>query len=168
MKEIIYNNDNLNENEINNYVNRAKMIVENSNEELLLAIANKNYFLIGGHVEKDESFDECIVREIKEESGVNISLEKRLPYLSIIYYCKDYPQKGLNSKYTNNYYAIKYDLIPDLNNTSLEQGEIDDGFKLEYIPKEKVLETLYKNLKNCTNINVINDTIKAVEEYLNK
>lgn len=168
MKEIIYNEDHLEEKDINNYVDRAKMIVENDYGELLLASANNNYFLIGGHVEKDESFDECIVREIKEESGVEIPKENRTPYLSIKYYCKDYPEKGLNTRYIINYYSIKYNLIPDLDNMKLEQGEIDGGFKLEYIPKDKVIDVLTKSLKTCTKENVVSDTIKAIKIYLNK
>lgn len=166
MKEIIYNEDNLKEDEINNYIDRAKMIVENDNGELLFAFANNNYFLIGGHVEKNETFDECIVREIKEESGIDIPFKKRTPYFQIKYYCKDYPEKNLNTRYITNYYHIKYNLIPDLNNTALEQGEIDGGFKLIYISKDKAINELEKSLKTCTNENVVKDTIDAVKVYL--
>lgn len=166
MKEIIYNSDGLKEENINNYVNRAKMIIENNKGELLLAYCNNNYFLIGGHVESDESFDMCIIREIKEESGVEIPFEKRSPFLSIKYYNKNYPNKGLNTKNTINYYYIKYDLIPDENNMSLEQGEKDGGFKLIYIDKNKTIEFLKNSLENCSNPAVVEDTILAVKEYL--
>lgn len=168
MNEIIYNENNLTEQDINNYIDRAKMIVENDNGELLFASTDNNYYLIGGHVEKDESFDECVVREIKEESGVDIPLEKRTPFFTIKYYCKNYPEEGLNTRYITNYYSIKYNLVPDLDNMRLEQGEIAGGFKLEYIPKDKALDVLTESLKTYTKENVVRDTINAVEKYLAK
>lgn len=166
MKEIIYNYDNLTDEDINKFVRRAKMIVENSKGEILVVCSHKDYFLIGGHVENDESFDECIVREIKEEAGVEIPFEERQPFLSIKYFCKDYPKNGDNTKYINNYYSIKYDLIPNLNNVKLTEDEIDGNFKLEYIDKNKVIEILTDSLDTCTKANVVQDTIDAIKEYL--
>ena len=166
MKEIIYNYDYLNEEDINKYVKRAKMIVENSNSEILVVYSNKNYFLIGGHVEDNESFDECIIREIKEEAGVEIPFEERKPYFSIKYLCKDYPNNGENTKYITNYYSIKYDLIPNLDNIELTQDEKDGNFELKYIGKNEIIEVLTKSLDTCTKKIVVQDTIDAINEYL--
>lgn len=168
MKEIIYNYDYLNEEDINKYVKRAKMIVENSNGELLVVYSHKNYFLIGGHVEDNESFEECIVREIKEEAGVEIPYKERKPYFSIKYLCKDYPSNGENTKYITNYYSIKYDLIPNLDKIELTEDEKDGNFKLKYIAKEKIIEILTNSLNTCTKVNVVQDTIDAIKEYLNQ
>ena len=168
MVEKVYNEDNLKEEDINNYIDRAKMIVENDKDELLFASTNNNYYLIGGHVDPGETFDECIVREIQEESGVTIPFKKRIPYFSVKYYCKDYPEKGLNTRYISNYYFIKYNLVPDLNNLNLTEGEINDGFKFEYIKKDKAVEVLTENLKICSKKAVVQDTLDAVKEYLKK
>ena len=51
MKEIIHNNDNLNEQDCHHIIKRAKLIVENSKQELLFVIEDNSMFLIGGHVE---------------------------------------------------------------------------------------------------------------------
>lgn len=166
MKEIIYNYDYLNEEDINKCVKRAKMIVENSNSELLVVYSHKNYFLIGGHVEDNESFDECIIREIKEESGVEIPFEERKPYFSIKYLCKDYPRNGENTKYITNYYSIKYNLVPNLDNIELTQDEKDGNFELKYIGKNEIIEVLTKSLDTCTKKIVVQDTIDAIKEYL--
>ena len=166
MKEIIYNYDYLDECDINKHVKRAKMIIENNKEELLVVNSHKNYFLIGGHLEEDESFDECIVREIKEETGVDIPYQQRKPFFSIIYLNKDYPNKGENTKYINNYYYIKYDLEPDFDKVELTEDEKDGNFKLEYIHKSEIIKKLTDSLSSCTRKNVVKDTIDVIDEYL--
>ena len=89
MNEVIYNNDNLKEEDINRIVKRAKMLIVNSNDEILIAFCHNNYYLVGGHVEDNETFDECLIREIKEETGINIPIEKREPFFIITYMNKD-------------------------------------------------------------------------------
>lgn len=167
MKEIIHNYDNLKDEEINKYVKRAKAIIENYNNEILVVNSDKNYFLIGGHLDNEESFDDCIIREIKEEAGIEIPYKKRKPFFSIKYLCRDYPNKGDNTKYITNYYAIKYDLIPNIDNLNLTKDEIKGNFKLEYINKEKIIDVLTESLKSCTKENVVKDTILVIKQYLN-
>lgn len=166
MKEIIYNYDFLTDEDINKYIKRAKLLIENSKNEILVVCSHKNYFLIGGHVEDGETFDECIVREIKEEAGVILPLEERTPYFSVKYLCKNHPNDGDNTKYITNYYCIKYDLIPDLNNIELTEDEIDGNFQLIYIDKNKIIDVLNEGLKTCTKPIVVRDTIDAINEYL--
>lgn len=166
MKEIIYNYDYLTDEEINQCICRAKMIIENSKNELLVVYSHQNYFLIGGHVENNETFSECIVREIKEEAGVEIQYEERKPFFSIKYLCKDYPTNGENTKSITNYYYINYDLVPNTDNINLTEDEIDGNFKLEYIHRDNVIKVLTDNLNTCTRRGVVRDTIEVIKEYL--
>ena len=166
MKTILYNYDNLKEEEINRVVRRAKAVIVNFNGEILFANSNNNYFFVGGRVEDDESFDEAIIREINEETGINMPLEKRNPFFTITYMNKNYPDKGINTKSIANYYLIKCDIKPDLSKVSLTDEEKVGNFKLVYIEKEKVLEKLTSSLENCSNKNVVKDTIEVVKEYL--
>ena len=123
MKKIFYNEDNLNERDINNSVKRAKMLIINSNNEILLGYGHNTYQIIGGHVEENESYDECVIREVEEETGIVIPFEERTPFFQIMYYCKDYPNEGLNSEYIINYYSINSDLKPDLEHINLTDNE---------------------------------------------
>ncbi len=166
MKEIIHNESNLKESEINNFVYRAKALIENSNGEILLGYGNSNYQFPGGHLEDNESLDECLVREVKEETGITIPLKKRTPFISITYYNKDYPKVGLNSKFVANYYSIKTDDLPDLSKINLTENEKEGMFTLKYINKKNIINELEESLKICTRENVVKDTIKVVEEYL--
>jgi len=142
------------------------MLIINSKDELLLGHGSKNYQFIGGHVEDGESFDECVVREIKEETGIDIPLEKRTPFYVIKYYTKDYPNIGDNTLFIANYYSISCDEKPDLTKTSLTEGEMEGNFELRYINKNEVLRELEISLKTCTRENVVKDTINVVKEYL--
>lgn len=166
MKEILYNNDNLKDEEINRVVKRAKIIIENSNNEILLCYSHNNYQLPGGHVEDNESFDECVVREVKEEVGIDIPFEKRIPFISVIYMNKDYPEVGINSKFIANYYSIKSDLKPNLSNINLTEDEKNGNFELRYINKNNIIKELSISLDTCTRVNVVKDTIEVVKEYL--
>lgn len=167
MKEIIYNYDNLEEKEINKIVERAKIIITNSKNEIMLANSNQNYFLIGGHVEENESLKECLIRETKEETGISLQLKEEIkPYLVIKYLCKDYPNKGENTKYITNYFALESNLSPDLTKITLTTAEKEGNFHFEYLKKEDILRVLHESLATCTKQIVVRDTIDAIEEYL--
>ncbi len=166
MKEIIINEDKLKEKEVNGVVKRAKLVVENSKGELLLVKCHGNCYLIGGHVDGDEKDNDTLIREIREEAGIDFDPKVGEPFYSIKYYCRDYPEKGHNTKYISNYYSIKYDLKPNLDNVSLTDDEAEGDFRLEYIPRDKILEEMNAILETCYRKNVVKDTIAVIEEYL--
>ena len=167
MEPIIYNPDNLNEIDINKIVRRAKMLIINSNDEILFATSiNNDYFFVGGRVEENETFDECIVREMLEETGIEIPLENRIPFLTITYMNKDYPSEGINTKTIANYYIINCDIKPNLSNTNLTEEEKSWGFGLEYVNKDKALEKISYSLQICKNKNAVSDTLEAINVFL--
>lgn len=166
MKTIIYNDDYLKKSDINKEVRRAKVILKNSNDELLLAFSRNNYYLVGGHVEDNESYVECLKREVREETGIELDIKEILPYFVVEYLCKDYPEVGDNTNYIANYYVIDCDEKPDLAKIELTEGEKDGGFELKYIHKDEVMIILEEALKTCSKVNVVRDTIDAVGEYL--
>lgn len=167
MKELVYNYDNLKEEDINRVVRRAKILIINSNDEILLAHSNNNYFFVGGRVEENETYDECIIREVKEETGIDLPLKKREPFFTITYMNKAYPSKCVNTKSVANYYLIKCNIKPDLSKVSLTDDEKNANFELVYIHKDKTLEVLNNSLTTCSKENVVSDTIEVVKEFFN-
>ena len=166
MKTIIHNNDNLTLKNINKTVKRAKAIIVNENGEILLAITNRAIFLPGGHVEGKETYDECLTREIEEETGVHIDNIQKKEILNIEYYSKDYPEKGVNTHYISKYFVVNASIKPDYSKIKLTKEEKESNFKVTYIPKEKVLDLLYETLDKYKGFGSVRDTIEAVKEYL--
>ena len=164
VNQVIHNEDNLTLNDPNKVTLRAKLIVENNNDEILICHMGVKYFLIGGHIDNDESDEQCLTREVAEESGVTLNFSNILPIASSNYINKDYPKNG-DITYTNtNYYAIKYDLVPNIEMQNLTEEEKKENFKLMYIPKNEVINFL----ENTKEINAtLSDTIMAIKVYLN-
>ena len=164
VNQVIHNEDNLTLNDANKVTLRAKLIVENNNDEILICHMGVKYFLIGGHIDNDESDEQCLTREVAEESGVTLNFSNILPIASSNYINKDYPQNG-DITYTNtNYYAIKYDLVPNIEMQNLTEEEKKENFILMYSPKNEVINFL----ENTKEINAtLSDTIMAIKVYLN-
>lgn len=164
VNQVIHNEDNLTLNDANKVTLRAKLIIENNNDEILICHMGVKYFLIGGHIDNDESDEQCLTREVDEESGVTLDFSNILPIASSNYINKDYPQ-NCDITYTNtNYYAIKYDLVPNIEMQNLTEEEKKENFKLMYIPKNEVINFL----ENTKEINAtLSDTIMAIKVYLN-
>lgn len=166
MKEIIYNKESLLEEEINRVVRRAKVLIINRDDEILYAYSNNHYFFVGGRVEEGETFEEGLVREVKEETGIDIPLEKRTPICTITYMNKNYPEEGINTKSVAHYYLIKSDIKPNLENTNLTEEEKSWNFELKYVHKDKALDILNESLKICNKKNTVNDTLEVTKVYL--
>ena len=164
VNQVIHNEDNLTLNDANRVTRRAKLIVENNNDEILICHMGVKYFLIGGHIDNDESDEQCLTREVAEESGITLNFSNILPIASSNYINKDYPKNG-DITYTNtNYCAIKYDLVPNIEMQNLTEKEKKENFKLMYIPKNEVINFL----ENTKEINAtLSDTIMAIKVYLN-
>lgn len=166
VKEIIYNEDNLKDSDINNVVERAKAIIVNSKEEILLGYGNNNYQIIGGHKEENETYKDCLIREVKEETGITINDFDEKVILTIKYYCKDYPSKSVNTLFKADYYAIRTDQKPDINLINLTENEKEGLFEFKYISKDNVINELIKTFDVCKNKNTLKDTIHALTQYL--
>ena len=80
MKEIITNKDNLKENEITEVVKRVKVLLINSNNEILLGYSHHDYQFPGGHVEENEELIDTVKREVLEETGIKLKVNNIEPF----------------------------------------------------------------------------------------
>lgn len=145
MKTIITNNYNLTDSDMTEVVRRVKLLLVNSNNEVLLGYSHHEYQFPGGHVEEDENLVDAINREVLEETGIELNITHIEPFACAMGYYKDWPAEGKNRKIEIYYYEIKTDEKPDLNKTSYTENEKNGNFELRYIPLSKVEEVLKTN-----------------------
>lgn len=167
MKEIIYNYDFLKESEVTETVIRTKAVLVT---ESGIVIGNENsiFQFPGGHLEENESFEDCLKREILEETGIEITDEKiDKPFMKVTYLSKDWPGEGKNRKSEIYYYAIETLKKPDISKVNYTEHEKEGNFKIEVFPLKEAISIIKNNIpNNKMNKIIAPDMILAIEEYL--
>lgn len=169
VKEIIYNYDYLKEEDITEIVIRTKALIIN-NKNIILGNENDIYQFPGGHLEDNETFEECLTREILEETGIEIdSNEIKRPFMKVTYLNKDWPEIGKNRKSEIYYYLIETSKNPDLSKVKYTEHEKLGNFKIESIPLDESISVIENNIsKNEKNKVIAPDMIMAITEYLHQ
>lgn len=168
MKEIIHNSYNLKEEEINHVVSRVKILLINSKNEILLGYAHGIYQFIGGHVEENEPFIDSVIREAKEETGIDLQIDNIEPFLVIKHYRKDIPEVGKNRLSQIFYFIVNTDETIKLESTNYTDDEKEGNFDLRYIHLDNVDSILIENIPNNEQNKVIaQEMLDALNEYRN-
>lgn len=169
MKEIIYNYDFLTDEDITEIVIRAKALIINNNN-IILGNENNLFQFPGGHLEENESLEECLKREVLEETGIEVEDDEiKRPFMKVTFKNKDWPEKGKNRKAEIYYYLIETTKEPNLAKVNYTEHEKNGNFKLEFIPLDKSINIIKKNIPNNEKNKVIApDMIMAIEEYLHQ
>lgn len=169
MKEIIYNYDYLKEEDITELVIRTKALIIN-NKNIILGNENNIYQFPGGHLEENETFEECLKREVLEETGIEIdNNEIKRPFMKVTYLNKDWPEVGKNRKWKIYYYLIETSKIPNMSKVKYTEHEKQGNFKVESIPLSESINVIENNIsKNEKNKVIAPDMIMAITEYLHQ
>lgn len=166
MIEYVYNIKKLNDDEIDKIITRVKVLFINSNNEILLGLSHGTYQFPGGHLEENESLNECLYREILEETGIRLNTSELLPYFVIKYYNKNHEHTGENRLYLIYFYIIHTDEVYHLENTNYTKEEKDGNFKLLYVSLDNVEELLKESIpNNKINEIIVNEMLMAINEY---
>lgn len=131
MKQILINEQNLSEEDLEFTVIRVKAMLINSSNEILLAHNNGTYQLPGGHKEDDEEMDVTLIREVKEETGIDIELSTG-PFMQIVTYDPNYFGTGKKACSKIYYYIIHTDEVPNYEETNYDELECQTDFNLMY------------------------------------
>ena len=166
MKEILYNYDNLTKNDIDEVVVRTKGLIINDNDEITLGYSNKTYQFPGGHLEEGETLIECLLREIKEETGIDIKSADIKPFEKITYYTKNYHNSGKNRQNEIYYFVIKTNAKFNMKNAELDEGEKKDKFTVKTVPLSKVENILVNSISdNPINKIIVEEMLDILKEY---
>ena len=166
MKEIVFNHDNLEESDIDEVVVRTKALLINDKEEITLGYSHKTYQFPGGHLEENESLEECLIRELKEESGIELKEIKNKPFVRIVYYTKNYRNSGKNRKNEIYYYVIKTNEKYNLDNISLDEWKKDGNFTIKVIPLKDLNQILIDSIPdNPMNEIIVEEMLTVLDEY---
>lgn len=169
MKETIYNHDYLKDEDITEVVIRTKALIIND-KNIILGNENNIYQFPGGHLEKNETFEECLKREILEETGIEIDdNEIKRPFMKVTYLNKDWSAIGQNRKSEIYYYLIKTSKNPDMSKVKYTEHEKQGNFKIESIPLSESISVIEDNIsKNEKNKVIAPDMIMTITEYLHQ
>ena len=165
MKEIIINDNNLIDNDIERTVVRVKGLIINSRGQILLAHNNNTYQFPGGHKEDNETMNECIMREIKDETGIKVDVVEE-PFLCITTYDSNYFNTGKKVKNSIYYYRFFTDAVPNYDETHYDELELQSDFNLFYVSFSN-LDSFLKKSINDGNIdrNIGREMLHVVEIY---
>jgi ADP-ribose pyrophosphatase len=169
MKEIIHNKNNLTEEDITERVYRARGVIINSKNEILLGVYHNTYQFPGGHLEEGETLEDTLRREIQEETGIVIEYKKYKPFYTIKHYSKDYPSEGINRYTELNYYEILTDDKFDTGNMDLSENERLNNYTLKYVNLDNFEEFLNETINDNSKNKIVYGEMKdIVKELLNK
>lgn len=169
MKEIIYNYDYLSDEDITEVVIRTKALIIND-KKIILGNANNIYQFPGGHSEDNETLEECLKREVLEETGMEIDdKEIKKLFMKVTYLSKDWPEIGKNRKAEIYYYLIETNKKPDMSKVKYTEHEKQGDFKIESVPLNESISIIENNIsKNKKNKIIAPDMIMAITEYLHQ
>ena len=167
--EKIYNYDNITPDEIDEKTTRARAILVNSKNEVLMCYSNglQHYEFPGGHLEEGETLEDGLKREILEETGIIIDSADINPFYAIKYYCKNYHDSGKNRLVEIYYYVVYCDSVYDDSKKQLDTNEIIQKYECKYINVNNLKNILIENKKTTKeNNSALDDMILIWDEFL--
>jgi len=85
--------------------------------------------LAGGGVKKGESVEDAIIREVKEETGLDVTIQKKM---------QSYFEKGIQDSIIYSYINTPFIVVPKSLNLMNLKGQIEEVTEIELFPISKL------------------------------
>ena len=129
MRTIVHNSDNVKKEEITSVVRRARALIINSKDEILLGYCDGNYQFPGGHLEHGETIKDGLKRELFEEIGFNEEFDPIITH----YYDE------IKNKNGNLIYNLEIDFIINVNKNDINVILSNEHCDYKWVGKESSL-----------------------------
>ena len=140
MDTITINDHNLKDKDISVTSNKVRAVLLSQNKVLVSNYSGVVLFP-GGKIDKGETEEEAIIRELQEETGIIYDINQLDKVSMVKYYQANYPtrnSKTVNRLMTIKSYLGKYNGI-NINKTKRTKSEIEGNFKLELVNIDDLL-----------------------------
>ncbi len=166
MKIIKINDSKMSDTEIEKVKRKARAFLIQDDKVLVANYAGV-WLLPGGSIEPDETKEEAIIRELKEETGVDYDLSELENVLTINFFEKDYPitsKMNINRLLVTDYYFGYYKGV-DIFGTKRSKSEKKLNFSLKLVTYEE-LEALINEPSDNPRKKFFDRELKEVLSYL--
>lgn len=168
MATLIINKHNLRIDEVQSFQTKARAILVDKTNRILVANYGGVILLPGGSVDDKETIMQAVIRELQEEIGVEYTQEELKFLTNVKYFQKNYPKRNgtFQNRLVETYYFVgEFKGVSDTSKT-LTAKEKKDKFQLELIE----LETFEKRILENTNTNPRNsyfqtEMLLVIKEY---
>lgn len=168
---IVINKNNSQINENWSKFRKVRAIIKKNNKYAITEEGGKIIFP-GGKCDKDEDFDNAIIRELEEETGIKFEQKDLKNILTLETYYEDFYDYRISKekpRYTiTKYYYVETTFDINKDNQSLTNSEINENFNIKFVSKEELLKLLNIDHSSSTNGKFFDEENKVILENILK